>query len=78
MSKNNEELEDDKIIPEKEFSLDNFIKSLNKLKDVSVESRIAEETEPYKDVIPFSSINLNNATGIGAVSYTHLTLPTSP
>lgn len=69
MSKLKKSQEEEEVIDEvkKEFSLDSFIKSLNKLKDVTVESSLAEETEPYKDVIPFSSINLNNATGIGGL-----------
>jgi recombination protein RecA len=49
-----------------EFSLDKFLKEMEKLSGKD-SIQIASTAESYTDVIPFSSINLNNATGIGGL-----------
>lgn len=63
------DLEDDEIIEKsknKEFTLEGFAKELGKL--VGKENvTLGNKLESYTDVIPFSSINLNNATGIGGL-----------
>ena len=61
---------------DKNISISNIRDVFNKmnLKGVSVKS-FGNETD---FIVKFQSDNLNNKTFIKAVSYTHLTLPTSP
>jgi recombination protein RecA len=57
-------VEEEKV--KKEFSIESFSKELEKISGKG-STHLSINLESYTDVIPFSSINLNNATGIGGL-----------